>query len=74
MSTTPQYGHHHSHHTHVHGHHTGPTHEPNVNEAFAYHYDAATVTFLYNIISYSIFQKSKPDHLCINSMINGLNV
>ncbi|XP_022320067.2 uncharacterized protein LOC111122569 [Crassostrea virginica] len=54
MSTTPHHGHHHSHQTHVHAHHTGPTHahhtrpthEPNVNEAFSFHYDAHSHTLV----------------------------
>uniref|UniRef100_K1Q816 Uncharacterized protein n=1 Tax=Magallana gigas TaxID=29159 RepID=K1Q816_MAGGI len=46
MTTTAHHGHHHSHNTHVHGHHTGPTHEPNVNESFLFHYDAHSHTLV----------------------------
>ncbi|XP_061164326.1 uncharacterized protein LOC133173357 [Saccostrea echinata] len=36
--TTKQHGHGH------HGHHTGPTHEPNINESFMFRYDAHSHT------------------------------
>lgn len=43
MTTTAHHGHHHSHQTHVHGHHTKPTHEPSITDNFVFHYDAMSV-------------------------------